>query len=147
MMAIVENQAHNIAPARRGEIAVYTLSTATKWHSLNATVTPLGASVGVKNYWRKRYITLQADGGDIYYCFTDDNATAIDPTSSPDGIGTATCALVSSGTEKHILVPGVTDTALLYLALISASGTPKARLWVSSPKFTLCGALMGKTEG
>jgi hypothetical protein len=80
-----------------------------------------------------RYLTLMADGDDIYVAFSATDAPAIDKTA-----GGATVALGSLATIPWLLKNGVPQrvrlpyTSLRYLHTQAAANTPKLRILPSS---------------
>lgn len=128
-----EHLASNVSPPRRGEIFVAAATSSTAWIDLHTTVTPLGGSA-IANYLHKRYITVQADGANLYVALSNDATTALDSTAN--GVpGTATCVLIPDGQSQPFVLETV-EAEMQYLAFKTASGTGQIRVWASSPKGT-----------
>jgi hypothetical protein len=74
------------------------------------------------------FVSMQADGGKIYFAFNNSNAGAIDQTAV-DGTGVATqCGMLADGEVKSFrVVKGYS-----WLIHKAATGTPSLRVWISS---------------
>ncbi len=77
-------------------------------------------------YWYAKYVSLQADGGDLYFAFAPVDTTPIDPASFAFADA---CAEIPAGTHTDVLMPK-DDVTYRYLML---AGTGTLRMWVSSP--------------
>lgn len=82
---------------------------------------------------RGHFLTLHADGGDVYVAFNSADAGAIDDTAT--GYGVTICQRIPSGQDRSWRIPGVDSpdaTAYQWLIHKTASGTAKLRLYISS---------------
>jgi hypothetical protein len=146
MSTNVSNLADNIKPVTRGNVLVVDC-TAPVVVDLEAPANrpPALASetVANRNYWAAEYITIQADGGVIYFYFSDDGLDTPDPTAV--GIGARQCVLIASGASVDQLMPvnpplssigGAPPPSIparRYLCLTGVGAGPVyARLWPSS---------------
>lgn len=127
-----------VSPPRVGEILAKASSTATASLDLKANVTP-GASGAEKilDYWRGRYLSIQADGAAVYVALSDDSADTLDPTNTAGTTAapnTSACILVPDGGTLSLYIPGGENALYRYLLHRTASGTATLRVWASSPK-------------
>ena len=129
MSSIETRMANNVAVPKRGEVVTIATALTTKWLDLGQPVTPLAAPAGappkVVNYFRGRYITIQATTQDVYVAFTNDLSTAIAAAgaSTLDAFGVLTvapadCFKIPAGTSLRVLAPGKNDS-FRYLAFIA----------------------------
>ena len=128
-------QAWNVQPptgsATPGE-GVTCLSTST-----TASTVDLFNSSGLPNKgYFNRYLTITAEGADIYFLFDMSSSTTIDPTvSHGTSVSSATTTVVPA-----LLKDGVSVSVRLdpnthrYLHLKASSGTPLVRIYPSSEK-------------
>lgn len=120
-MGEAENQANYILPPVAANISVVATSTAS-------------AATAIPSYLRGRYVSFLADGTDVYLAFGI-VSTTIDETAT--GAGAATlCIKLPSDQEKCFKITGALDTTITHFILKAASGTPKVRIWASSPAST-----------
>jgi hypothetical protein len=91
-------------------------------------------------YWQNRYVSIQADGGDLYVQFATSGAgLAPDPTVT--GIAATTCVKIPADGVADFLIPagtpglpsGATDPRGHWLRFYSVAGAT-ARIWASSPR-------------
>ena len=127
-----------VSPPRVGEILAKASSTTTASLDLKANVTP-GATGAEKiiDYWRNRYLSIQADGGAIYAALSGDSADTLDPTNTAGTTAApnvAACILVPDGQTLSLYIPGGENSLYRYLLHRTASGTATLRVWASSPK-------------
>jgi hypothetical protein len=102
-------------------------------------VTTSSAANDLNTYLTKfkngHYLTLHADGGDIYYSFDVSNGGSIDTTARGAG-GATVCQKIPSGQDRSFRVPpgstSPTGNPYRYLLLRTATGTAVARGYVSS---------------
>lgn len=82
-----------------------------------------------------RYLTITADGADVYFAFASANTPAIDPTAGNTAVGTGTttgtCAILKDGVSISVRLD---PNSHRYLHLKASSGTPKVRIYGSSQK-------------
>jgi hypothetical protein len=93
-------------------------------------VTTTGAATDLDGAgWFDEYITLQADGGDVYVLFAASTtlAAALDDTAT--GTGATVCAVIQNGTERSYRLRRGAHKALGYK---TATGTAKLRVFISS---------------
>ena len=138
MTVLAGIQAVRLSPPKRGQLLALAVTTSTAWVDLTAAVTVDSKS---EKTFCNRYITLQADGGDVYVALTKAASGALDSTgtSSVDGTtkaptseGTKECVKIPSGTSVEFLMDSET-TAYKYLAFIG-SASCVLRVWPSSPR-------------
>jgi hypothetical protein len=121
--------ANNVTIPKRGEIFTIATALTTKWLDLATTITPVATPAGAPatqvNYFRGRYLTIQATTQDLYVAFTNDTATAIvaGTGSSVAAAGVLTvvatdCLKIPAGTSIRVLAPGKNDS-FRYLAFIA----------------------------
>lgn len=131
--------ADNNAPPARGAVLVAAVAAATAVNiDLEASANiPTGEKRG---YWLNRYVSIQADGGDLYVQWaTTDAGLDADPTAT--GIVDTTCVKIPADGIADFLLPAGTpglpaataDTRAHWLRLYSVAGAT-ARIWASSPK-------------
>lgn len=81
-----------------------------------------------------RFITLHADGGDVYYALNNANSGTIDPTAT--GFGVTVCQRIPSGQSVSFRIPPVdkpgTTGKYQYLLHRTAAGTATLRVAISS---------------
>lgn len=88
---------------------------------------------GISAIGRGHFITLQADGGDVYIAFNKVNGGTIDNTAT--GVGTGICQRIPSGQDRTYRLPNVdspNDTAYQYLLHKTSTGTATLRISISS---------------
>ena len=91
-------------------------------------------------YWHNRYVSVQADGNDVYFFFAKTTAGG-DPDETVTGIAATTCVKIPADGVAEILIPqgtdglpsSVTDPREHVLKFQSPGGR-KVRIWASSPK-------------
>jgi hypothetical protein len=76
------------------------------------------------------YVTLQADGGDVYVAFgaTSGAVTGIVPATNAVN-GASGCAKVPNGTSINVIPENPAD---VFVGYVTASGTAQLRVWISS---------------
>lgn len=131
-------QAVRLSPPKRGQLLVLAASTATAWVDLTAPVVVDGKS---EKTFCNRYLTLQADGGDVFISLTTrfegdlvtSGVSAVDGTTkAPTPDGTKECIRIPNGGSVEFLMDSE-STAYKYLAFI-ASAECVLRVWPSSPR-------------
>lgn len=153
-------QADYIMPPINGGITCLTVGTA----AVIVDLTSMGGSPGIQTAGDAEvyggsnknpmghYLTIQADGGDVYCAFGSTavslasvSTTAVSTVTSNQLSGTSTTngvAKVFSGTQQQFKLPiGSSPAAGLwgnaspsrFLAVLTASGTITLRMWQSSP--------------
>lgn len=80
------------------------------------------------------FLTIQADGADIYYCFDNVNSRTLDETAATAAGGapsfpTTACLKCPDGQERSYRIQRNLD---LYLYLKTSTGTGRARIYASS---------------
>lgn len=128
-------QAMNVVPGRLGKVATIGVDATSRRYSLVAAALTFGGATwkdGVKDFI---YLTIQADGGDVYYATNDTDAGTIDDTATTAAGGTlafvATApVLIKNGAREEIRIARDVDR---YLLLKCPSGsTAIARIFASS---------------
>jgi len=127
-------QAFNVTPptvsATPGEgVTVLTTST-------TAAAVDLFDSNGVPySGFFNRYVTIVADGADVYFAFASANTPTIDNAAGgatvAAGTTTGTCSVLKDGVAIAVRLD---SNSHRYLHLKASSGTPKVRIYGSSQK-------------
>lgn len=107
----------NVRPPVAGEVACFA-------------VTSSSARQTVPVAWRWRYVTIQADGANVYLVFGDASVTASDTATS----GATQSVLIPNGGALECYLPGSGDAGTVAFAYKTASGTATLRCWPSSPR-------------
>lgn len=85
--------------------------------------------------WRKgHFLTLHADGGDVYLAFSKVNAGTVDPAITAAKAVTL-CQRIPSGQDRTFRLPvidGPNDTAYEYIIARTSAGTATLRGYISS---------------
>lgn len=118
---------HVLAP-KRGQVYGGGTSTSDVALDLNQTV---GSEI---NFFRGRFVTIQALSADLYYQLTSSSGHTIDPATAAGAVADAVCVCVPAGQERSFFVPDTGDSNARYLIYRTASGSGSMRLWASSPK-------------
>lgn len=128
----VQALAAEITPPRQGEQIALASTTTTAFFDLR---TPLTATPGdMSTPFCGRFLTLEAEGGDVYIAVTKGNASpANDLNPATTGIAPAAgmCTRIAAGTSKTFWADGASSD-WRYLAHRTASGTGTLRIWPSS---------------
>lgn len=125
-MSSIENQASNVRPPYKGAIYVATATTTTGYVIFSSGQDPVtGETV---DYFQNRYVTLQADGGDIYIALGEDT-NAISPTAAAGDFDAANCIKIPQDQRLDLWIPKGTFSTLCF---ITATGTATLRMWPSS---------------
>lgn len=140
-----------VTPPREGQVFVVQVTAAgADIDLIDVANVPVGI-VGddMRRYWHGCFVTLQAEGQDVYWVLADaPGGAAIDPAATGGAPGTGTftrtCARIVNGTatselfpamqriDPNVPVPG-TDR-YRYLKAVTRAGTAQLRMWVSSPR-------------
>lgn len=149
-MSNASRQANYVAPPRRGQILCLAVTTSTAFVDLTTEVnTKLGADEiagttqpGKERLFCGRYLTLTAEGGDVYVALSQTATGALVPaTNSAVDAGTKAptpdadleeCLLIPDGTSVQFLMDGE-GTLFKYLAYIG-SASCQLRIVPSSPR-------------
>jgi hypothetical protein len=132
--SISEEQAAYVSPPRRGEIIALTVDTTARAYDLSALslagFTPEGDSRMRAEVW----LTLEADGADLYFQLSDGSSTALDPATVIAAGGAlaysnAYGAKLKDGIPKECRIDRSRDT---HIVLRTSSGTATIRFWASS---------------
>lgn len=140
-MSVAQNQAANVAPPRRGAVLALGVDTTARAYDLQPLnlggYTPNGANIRAEY----AYLTLQAEGGDVYFYFAN-GAAAVDVDDvDPAAIIAAGGALAYANTYAARLVSDSSlDVRILrsqdkFLVVRATTGTPTLRFWASSEGF------------
>jgi len=136
--------ADNVFPARENQIAVFAVTPVTLVIDLfaAANLPALVTGTEARRYWHGCYVSMQADGDDIYFTLSDTPGAVLDPTVS-GGMVARTCARLVAGTQIDQLFPGVskldadpaTNDNYRYLNVVCRVGdASELRMWVSSTR-------------
>lgn len=125
-------QAMNVVPPRLGKVAAQAVDATSRVYDLTALA--LGGATwrsGVKDFL---YLTIQADGADIYYALDSVNTGTINDTAataagSPMAFGTTAPVVIKNGLSAEVRIARDVDR---YLLLKTATGTATARIYASS---------------
>jgi hypothetical protein len=129
----IQAAADGVLPPVRGGIYANQATTTTKYVDLWARRTDPTTGASEQRWLTSRYLTLQADGGDVYFALVDTNAQTLNPATEDGTLNTAHCIKICDGDRLDVLVPSH-DTHWQYLAFRTASGTATLRLWPSSAR-------------
>jgi hypothetical protein len=130
---IAQEQAADTSPPRKGAVLALTIDSTARAYDLTAL--DLGGfafSVGRRN---EVFLTLFADGGDVYYYFASDNTATVDDTAVVAAGGTLAYAngyamKLPSGAAHSVRINRATDK---YLQVKTSAGSATLRLFASSP--------------
>ena len=128
----VEIAAADVALPLRGTIWSDDTSTTDQYFDLDQTVTDPITTVATLEFFRGRYITVQALSADLYLACVDTNSRTITPTAVAGDLAVANCIVIPAGQEKSFFVPFKGTTNYRYLVHRTASGTGSVRIWASS---------------
>lgn len=125
-------QAMNVTPPRLGKVATQAVDSTSRVYDLTALA--LGDATwkdGVKDFL---YLTIKADGADIYFVLGPNNGGTINDTAavaagSPMAFAATSCDLIKNGDRAELRIARDVDR---YLYLKTASGTAIARIYASS---------------
>jgi hypothetical protein len=128
-----EQQAMNVVPARLGFVAAQAVDATSRRYDLTGLA--LGGATwkpGVKDFL---YLTIQADGGDVYYATNSTNAGTIDDTASTAAgstmaFGATAPVLIKNGAAAEVRVARDVDRFLLLKC--PSGSTAIARIYASS---------------
>lgn len=104
-----EQMAALVKGAETAEILPLAVSTSTVWVDLQMTALGQNAAAGARTelIFRGRFITIQADGGDVYYALTKDSTTALLPGATGTTLPVVgACMVIKDGTKEQIFIPG-----------------------------------------
>jgi hypothetical protein len=146
MSTNVSNLADNIFPVDRTHVLVVDCTAPVSVDLMLAANRPPALSADTndnQNFWFSQYVTMQADGGDIYFYFSADGADQPDPTAT--GIGGRQGVKIADGATVDQLLPGNPPLSSIggspvpslpqrrFLCLHGVGGGPvRLRMWPSS---------------
>lgn len=134
MGSIAEGQAANVLPPRRGRVLVVNANTAAVSYDLRSLDLGSGAPDSANSVRKRVYLTLRAEGGTVWYHFSNAAATDLDPAAN---VATG-AALAFANTYGEPLKDGATDAVRIdrtldtHLVVRTTSGTAKLVLVPSS---------------
>lgn len=137
-MTAAANAAANIAPPKRGQLLALAATTSTAFVDLTAAITVDSKS---ERTFCNRYLTLQAEGGDVYIALVKTASGDLDATGTstvdggtfaPTPEGTKECVRIPDGTGVEFLMDSE-STPYKYLAYVG-SASCLLRVWPSSPR-------------
>lgn len=139
-MTTASRLAASVSMPKRGQLLALAATTTPAFVDLTAAITVDSKS---ERTFCNRYLTLQADGADMYLALSKTATGTIDPAtaSAVDGTSKAPtpdvdgeeCVLLPSGQSMEILMEGPT-TQYPYLTFRTSSSTGTLRVWPSSPQ-------------
>lgn len=133
------SQSDNIVPPRRGEILAQAVDSTAR--AYNLALLPIGGKAIVNSKQTDHiYVTIEADGADIYFQFassstpanldnTASNAAGTAWTATTMSANTSYAAKIASGTIRDFRIERSKDQ---WLIVKTASGTGTLRLYASS---------------
>ncbi len=119
---MIDALADDVSPPLQGTVLVRAVVGSLAIDLLDAANSPTGDVT----YWRAKFVSMIADGADLYYAFAASNATPLNPASTSFADA---CAKLNSGAREDVLLQRDL-TPIRYLML---SGTATFRMWASSP--------------
>ena len=125
-MSSIEAQAANVSPPYKGAIYVATATTTTGFLIFSGDRDPVTREP--VNFFQDRYISLQADGGDIYIALGNDT-NPISPAAAAGDFNTANCIKIPQDQRLDLWIP---KSMFSTLCFITATGTATLRIWPSS---------------
>lgn len=131
----IEVAAAGVLPPCRTGVFSGAATTSEKYLDLWATRADPVTGANVVRALAGRYLTLQADGGDVYFQLCTLNSDTITPSAAADDFAAVNCVKVAAGDRLDIWVPSPASK-LQYLVYKTASGTATLRIWPSSSKMT-----------
>jgi hypothetical protein len=140
MSTNVTHLADNVRGALLSEILVVSVNGDLAVDLADPANRPPGETYAAKTYWFGTYVTIEADGGDVYYAFSAATGT-VDPTAT--GIGGQQCVSIKDGAREQALIPnappahvdGVTDVPNAWRwLLLHSTAAIRVRIWRSSVK-------------
>lgn len=129
-MSNIEAQAAGVLPPFAGGIYAASATTTTAHVDLHATIVDPLTKESSPNYLTGRYLSVQADGGDLYVALTSGTDT-INPAAAGGNFGSTNCIKIPQDQRLDLWVP---MSVQRYLAFVTATGTATLRLWASSLK-------------
>lgn len=129
-----ESQAGNVQPPRRGEILAISVSTTATSYSLAALSLAGTTPEAVPKRRLEVFLAMQADGGNVYYSFSQGAQTDLDNTAAIAVGG----AVAYANTYGAKLVDGAVHDVRLnrtrdtHLTIKTSTGTAILRMWASS---------------
>lgn len=126
-------QADNILPPRRSGIIALAIDSTARAYDLSV-ITMGGSTFSSTQKGQRVYLTLQADGGAVYFHLSSASATTLSDTATIAAGGTIAYAntygaKIESGGSMDIRIDRLDDR---YLVVKTASGTATLRFWASS---------------
>jgi hypothetical protein len=123
--------ADNVAPPVQGKVFTTVVAGPQGVDLQLAANAPPGLlGVAEKRYWSGVYVSLQADGGDIYFAFAASGAV---PIQAAGGAFATNCVKIPSGTQMDLLIPTAPTTGGGPYRFLMLTGAGTLRMWVSSP--------------
>ncbi len=133
-MSNIEAQAAGVFPPFEGGIYVASASTTTAFVDLHAAVSDPFTKASIPKYLTDRYLSIQADGGDIYVALTVGTGGSLSPAAAGGNFGATNCIKIPQDQRLDLWIP---VSPLRYLGFVTANGTATLRLWASSTKPTV----------
>lgn len=135
MSSPIETAAAGVMPPCRGGIYCASATTTDKYLDLWATRTDPVTGQAVQRALTGRYLTLQADGGDVYFQLCTQGSDTITPTAAADDFANANAIRLGDGDRLDLWIPSPASK-LQYLVFRTASSTATLRVWPSSSKMS-----------
>jgi hypothetical protein len=134
MGTAAEEQAANVQPPRRGAVLAISVDTTARPYDLSSL--DLGGITPEADHKRRHetWVTLQADGGDVYYYFSSATASNLDNTAAVAAGGTPAYATTHGAKIKQddrheVRIDRSRD---VFLIVKTSTGTATLRFWASS---------------
>ena len=133
-MGVATEQASNIAPPRRGAVIALGVDATARPYDLNELAFGGFTPKGANNQQSFVYLTLEADGGDVFYYFTDATHSDLDDgaeitAGSTMAFANTYCAKIKEDSLHEVRINRGVDR---WLVVKCSSGTATLRFWASS---------------
>ncbi len=137
MSGHAQHQAANIAPPRRGAVIALGVDTTARPYDISALALGGYTPHNANNRQEYVFLTLQADGGDVYFHFASATASDLDNAAAIAAGGAIAFAntygaKIPVNTEQTLRIDRTQDK---FLIIETASGTATLRFWASSEGF------------
>lgn len=130
---IAQEQAADTAPPRKGAVLALTVDSTARAYDLTAL--DFGGFTATGGRRNEVFLTLFADGGDVYYYFSSDSSATVDDTAVVAAAGTLAYAngyamKLPSGAAHSVRIIRSLDK---YLQVKTSAGSATLRFFASSP--------------
>lgn len=130
----VTRQADDILPPRKGQVLVFNVDANARSYNLQAVLLAGFKDNSVNNQPQFMYVTLEADAGDVYFVFANDNTPTLDPATAI-ALGGAVvlsntyCFRIPQNQERHVRINRNVDK---FLHIRTSVGAAVLRFYASS---------------